>query len=126
MLRGYTVATLVVILALPVLLSYLSPDSESNLPPCCRRGGAHHCAMRSHMAQSSADQSAAFRTTADSCPFQRALAPLSRVVLYPASSAAIYAAVLSHPDAQIQTILSGLISKSRSHQKRGPPFLLSC
>jgi hypothetical protein len=27
----------------PFLVAYISPDSESNLPACCRRRGKHHC-----------------------------------------------------------------------------------
>ncbi len=121
-------ATLIVFLALSVLLPYLPllADSESNLPPCCRRGGKHHCAMQSELAARSANQGTAFRTAANRCPFQKAMTLVCRLTIYPAASARVYAAVLSHPAIHLQTVISGLVSKSRSHQKRGPPFLESC
>ena len=119
-------AILIAVLALSVLLPYLSllADSESNLPPCCRRNGNHHCAMR--MMPSPVDAGPEFRTAAVRCPFQKALSAAYRLTLFPAYSATVYAAILSHPAVHLQTAVSGLIAKSRSHQKRGPPFLLSC
>lgn len=127
-MNRWTAGTLAGFLALSVLLPYLSlfADSELNLPPCCRREGSHHCAMHLESAQNAAGQGTVFRAAADHCPFQKAVTPASRLTLYPALSAAAYAAVLSHPAIHTQTVISGLISKSRSHQKRGPPFLLSC
>jgi len=127
-MQRWAAATLTAVLALFVLLPYLSllADSESNLPPCCRRDGGHHCAMQLEMARSFASQGTAFRTASCRCPFQKALVPVYRIAFYPAPSATVYAAVLSHPATHLQTVVSGLISKSRSHQKRGPPFLLSC
>jgi hypothetical protein len=38
----------------------------------------------------------------------------------------VYAAILSHPAVHLQTVVTGLIAKNRSHLKRGPPFLLAC
>ena len=80
-MQRWAAATLTAVLALSVLLPYLSllADSESNLPPCCRRDGSHHCAMRLEMAQSFASQGTAFRTAACRCPFQKALAPVFRI-----------------------------------------------
>ena len=119
-------AILIAVLALSVLLPYISllADSESNLPPCCRRNGDHHCVLR--MMQSSSDEPTSLRTLACQCPFQKALTAVCRHTLYPANSATVYAAILSHPAVYLQTVVSGLISQSRSHQKRGPPFLLGC
>jgi hypothetical protein len=127
-MHRWAAATLTAFLALSVLLPYLSllADSESNLPACCRRNGAHHCTMMAEMARDFAGQGPAFRTAACRCPFQKALTPIGRLTTYPAASATVYASVLSHPAVHLQTFVSGLISKSRSHQKRGPPFLLSC
>jgi hypothetical protein len=121
-------ATLTAVLALSVLLPYVSllSDSESNLPACCRRNGAHHCAMMMEMARNFASQGPAFRTAACPCPFQKALTPIGRGAPYPAVLATVYAAILSHPAVHLQTIVSGLVSKSRSHQKRGPPSFVNC
>ena len=113
-----TAATLTAVLALSVLLPYLSllADSESSLPACCRRNGAHHCAMMMEMARGFASQGPAFRTAACPCPLQKALTPMGRVAPYPAVSATVHAAILSHPAVHLQTVVSGLVSKSRSHQ----------
>lgn len=126
-MHRWAAATLTVFLALSVLLPYLFllADSESKLPPCCRRDGSHHCAMHLELARSFASQGTAFRKGADRCPFQKALTPVCRLGIYPAPPATFYAVILPHPAIHLQTVVSGLISKSRSHQKRGPPFLLS-
>jgi hypothetical protein len=125
-MRRWIAATLATFLALPVLLPYLRIDAETKVPPCCRRQGAHQCGMRSNLVQTPADRSAAFRAGAASCPYQKALTPSYRVTVLPRTSAAVYASVFSHPAIQVQTFVSGLVSKSRSHQKRGPPFSVSC
>jgi hypothetical protein len=119
-------AILTAALALSVLLPFLSllANLESNLPPCCRRNGSHRCAMR--MMPGPIDEGTAFRTAASRCPFQKALTPACRLTLFPANSAMVYAAILSHPAVHLQTVVTGLIAKNRSHLKRGPPFLLAC
>ena len=122
-MRRYNAAVLTVVLAAFVLLPYLPllADSESNLPPCCRRNGSHHCALR--MMRRPDDGRMSFRTAACRCPFQKALTPGCRLALYPANRVTVRVALLPDPALHLQTVLAGLISKSRSHQKRGPPFL---
>ena len=127
-MRRTTAATLTAVLALFVLLPYLSllSHAESNLAACCRRNGHHHCATMMEMARSFVAQGTAFRTVGCRCPLQKAMTPAFRLAVYPLLSATADAAVVSHPAIYMQAMVSGLVSKSRSHQKRGPPFLLSC
>lgn len=82
--------------------------------------------MMMELERNLAYQGIAFRATGCRCPFQKGLTPMSRLAIYPPPSATVYAGVVSHPAIHIQTVVSGVVSKSRSHQKRGPPFLLSC
>jgi hypothetical protein len=41
--------TLVAMLGLPSVMAMLPASNESRLPACCRRDGAHHCAMSAGM-----------------------------------------------------------------------------
>jgi hypothetical protein len=103
----------------------LSLDAESNLPGCCRRNGAHHCTMNTDEAASNSAMSPqAIRQTCPSFPVAvTLLARFDVATLRP--SAAIFAALLSHPSIQFQTEARYRVSFSRSHQKRGPPAILS-
>jgi hypothetical protein len=124
---AWCVAVMIVFMAFPALLPLLSPDPEAGLPACCRTGGAHHCAMSMHnRAIVQAAQGDQFRSF-DLCPYyaRRLAAPVS-ASFHPGTAAAIYAAVVSHPAIRIQTVVLSLVSESRSHQKRGPPFAISC
>ena len=82
--------------------------------------------MQMGMGRNLSCQDTAFRAVGSCCPFQKGLTPVSRLAIYPALSSTVYAAVVSHRAVYIQTVVSGLVSEGRSHQKRGPPFLLSC
>jgi len=124
-MRRWTATTLTAVLALFVLLPYLSlvADADSDLPMCCRGKGIHHCAMRAMaMERSSPEEGLAFRAVLCRCPAQRALAPAGRLAIYPAVSA-LYATPLTDTAFQRHSIVFQLISQGRSHQKRGPPFL---
>jgi hypothetical protein len=45
MRRGFSIL-LVLVFAMGPLASALDFSDDAGLPPCCRRHGAHHCAMR--------------------------------------------------------------------------------
>ena len=126
-MRAWVAAALVACFALPVLLPYVSPDAESSLPPCCRRNGAHRCAMAMRMAaeQTPDGRTLAFRTPAVRCPFQKALASAYRSTLYPAFSVASVSAVSSYRFTQTYASFPRSSTGTRSHYKRGPPFLVS-
>ena len=50
MRRGFSIF-LVLFFGLWPLTSALDAGEDANLPPCCRRHGAHHCAMAMQMAR---------------------------------------------------------------------------
>jgi hypothetical protein len=101
-------------------------NSESQLPDCCRRLGKHHCATgRAQTQQESSG--ASFRTTGDACPYFPAgpvvsghrYTPLLNSVQIDVTSPS------TQPGGQVQTEVSPDDWFSRSHQKRGPPALIS-
>jgi hypothetical protein len=100
-------------------------DAESNLPACCRRNGPHHCMTKIDEAASNSGMSAqAIRQTCPSFPAAITARAFSNLAL-PRPSAAVFAALLSPPSIQFQTEACYRVSFSRSHQKRGPPAILS-
>jgi len=126
-MRRVPALLLVFLFGFSLIAPALSVDDESNLPACCRRDGKHHCAMMDRdMAQAPSSGPAAGALRAR-CPF------------FPGGGA-----VLPHPGAALlataqpagvpidcriaagaQSEAGYRISFSRSHQKRGPPRLLS-
>jgi hypothetical protein len=99
----------------PLLLA-----DDSNLPACCRRLGAHHCALASM-------DTHGVSFIQQRCP----QFPLGGVALAASGMAAVtpsqslFAAIVTHPAAHAQTEARYRISFSRAWQKRGPPALLS-
>ncbi len=126
MRRGLSIL-LVLVFGLGPLTEVLPASDDLRLPACCRRNGAHHCAMAAMMermlAQMQPDQGPAF-TVPLTCPKYpgpaAALAPPAQVL---ASSTAVslpvLAASLHIPAAGRAVALSGPI---RLHSVRGPPM----
>ena len=111
------------------LMAIVDTGAESRLPACCRRHGAHHCAMsdamRTRMVQASSG-SARVLTAPAHCP------------LYPADSGAITApvyALAASPTGQpielaqlhVYSLCSAAArtSRIRTHTDRGPPTRFS-
>jgi acetyl esterase/lipase len=121
-----TATLLILVLALSVLMPYVSlaAEADAELPPCCRGNGEHKCAMRMAMAlaRRAQQQGDACQSIACRCPMQKGLTPAGRLAIYPAPSSAIGADWVSYAAIQRQAELSRLVSRARSHQKRGPPF----
>lgn len=119
-MRGLLVILLVVTLSAPLMAAFFA--SSESLPACCRRNGKHHCMSRVPVAPGVP----AFATPKQGCPYfpQSAPAPHSPD-LYSHPAFTFYAAVVSHPTSHAQTEARSRISLSRSHQKRGPPSLVS-
>jgi hypothetical protein len=100
-------------------------EAESKLPACCRRDGAHRCAMSLDRPEANAGTSlTAVRKTCSSFPVA-ITAPASSGAALPRPAAAIFAALLSHPSIQFQTESRYRVSFSRCRQKRGPPSIVS-
>ena len=104
------------------LVAPLLSDVDSRLPKCCRRNGAHKCAMT--MAASSLSNPGWFAAPCRSYPGPQAIP----------TPAGAGPAVFSDTSAGLVSSESPLLSTrdgryrvafDRSHQKRGPPVLLS-
>ena len=99
----------------PLLLA-----DDSNLPACCRRLGAHRCAIGS---MNTRDASFIQQRCAQFPLAGAALAATGIAAVTP--SQAVFAAIVSHPAAHAQTEVRYRVSFSRAWQKRGPPTVLS-
>lgn len=107
--------------ALIVPLAFSDPDA--NLPACCRRNGAHHCAMSSVTTTIDEVSTPAFQAILQKCPAfpVSTAARAAGAAASPERSLAIFAGLISHPSIQPQTEARYRVSFSRSRQKRGPP-----
>ncbi len=107
----------------PVLYS----DSESKLPKCCRRDGAHRCSMMDAKDRLAQAPGLGIKSTRAKCPLYptgKAM-PASTKANLPRLMTVSVAPTLSRPTAVEQTEARFRLSFSRSSQKRGPPSLPS-
>jgi hypothetical protein len=104
----------------PVALGWDSPS----LPACCRRNGKHHC--MNHVTQPSSEGDH-FKTSGMGCPiFPAGNVTSAHNTQVPASASQnFYAEIVKHPAVHEQVESLYRICWSRSHQKRGPPSLVS-
>ena len=119
-------AALLLPFALPAFA--LGQDADAGVPICCRRNGAHHCAMSvGERAQMSANESAAGTSTwhapRERCPFCPSTAPAFSHIdsLTRAASEVIFLPAFGKPTGLPQTESRRRIARDRSRQKRGPP-----
>jgi len=121
-----TAAVLTVVLALAVLMPYVSliAEADADLPACCRGDGEHKCAMRLAMAMArmAEPQGDVYQSIACRCPMQKPLSPVGRAAFYPAATATVHFESRSFPALLRQTAIARLVSRARSNLKRGPPF----
>jgi hypothetical protein len=124
MRRGFSIF-LILLFGLGPLSATISASEDANLPACCRRHGAHHCAMGQRAAEPMAEMepgSAPVATAPQTCPD------------YPGSTAAILMAPhalraeATHfpvPAAHIFKRASIRVkfssSANQTHAGRGPP-----
>ena len=125
-------STLFLLPLLPPLLAQAS-GSGGELPVCCRREGAHHCAMTAaersalHRAEESdleeSDQSPRqLRAPLSICPFLQHLPAIaSHEHAAPGRAAVLSAGLLHEPSPAARAACLRRISFDRSRQKRGPP-----
>ena len=115
----------------PLIAPALSTGAmgQSTLPACCRRGGAHHCAMSAAfraLLQKQLDGTTRIAAPPEKCPYR----PSSLAAAHPqtptlSSSATYVAFALHEPSPAAQAECLRRISFDRSRQKRGPPSLVS-
>jgi hypothetical protein len=113
---------LLLLFASAYVLPMVMSDAEQKLPLCCRRDGKHHCSMMDHLPQSG---ETGVRILHVKCPcWPVGTVSSSRHNVFVSTAALIYGELLSHPATFSQTEVGYVISQTRSHQKRGPPFLI--
>jgi hypothetical protein len=123
-MRRLSASVLLLLFSLSLIGQVAFADAGSKLPACCRRLGAHHCAM-GHPGATSTGGSL-FQAAGRKCPaFPSAPAvPVhSHSGLLPAGHSVVLSA-FSHPAGTAQAESRCRISFSRSCQKRGPPSTL--
>jgi hypothetical protein len=119
---------LVLLFGLGPLTATLTADDDSRLPPCCRRHGAHHCAMSdammARMVQAASGKPIV--TAPAHCPFYptNSNATVASIhALTPSAASQPSALEQSHPrPAYCKSVCMALI---RTHAGRGPPFSVS-
>jgi hypothetical protein len=103
----------------PVLALAGGPDA--NLPACCRRGGAHHCMLKSRSAEASGS-AVSLSAIPPRCPaFPAVVASVKHGDLSFHAASLIFAEIVSHPSVRTQTEARARVALDRSRQKRGPP-----
>ena len=126
-MRRVLATLLVSVFSFSLIGPALVAGGNSDLPACCRRGGQHHCAMMGMDAAPSPLSGPTVKANTPKCPYfpkAGAVLPHSGVALLRASQS------VSSASPGRLTIHSRVgaayhLFSSRSHQKRGPPSLLS-
>jgi hypothetical protein len=115
--------TLLLLVGLPLVspLFALGQTSESNLPACCRKNGAHHCMMSTEQALAMANGNGGASMHAK-CP----MVPASVGVVHHEqlsfdASALFFAEALSHPAQHRQAEAWARVALAGARHKRGPP-----
>jgi len=126
-MRRVPAILLVFVFSFSLIAPALFADGDSNLPACCRRDGKHHCGMMDRDmadAPSTGPSVDAFRVKCPFFPTGGATVPECGPALMAASDGADVS-VACHMAERAQADAGYRISLDCSHQKRGPPSLLS-
>ncbi len=106
-------------------LTAIFPASEdSRLPPCCRRHGAHHCAMAMRMAALMAQASSGkpIFTAPLTCPlYPGCTALLPSIIPALAASTVSLPVLLAQPHSPAAGRAAARLSQIRTRTGRGPP-----
>jgi hypothetical protein len=120
MRRGFSIF-LILFFSLGPLAATLQAEDESRLPACCRRHGAHHCAMAAMASQAASGDKAIFTAPA-TCPYfpGYAAGPISTTIALAASPAGLPVVLAQGdlPSAGRTAVPAGQI---RTRASRGPP-----
>ncbi|MDQ6677085.1 MAG: hypothetical protein M3Z09_07295 [Acidobacteriota bacterium] len=94
----------------------------SELPACCRKAGAHHCAMRTNPAVSQPSTGATLSASGKCISFPTgAFSATQSVSGIPVLISSYSSNLYAHPIGQAQTEARYRASLTRGWQKRGPP-----
>ena len=116
-MRRHLSILIVALFFLAPLSALLPSSAEAQLPACCRRHGAHHCAMFAAMA--APPPGTRWLIAPNRCPLYNSghLAPVPVFALSHSPAApALHAALLTSPHATAATLIRPSIPSSR-----GPP-----
>jgi hypothetical protein len=125
--RRFFSTLLLLLFMVPLVSPLLSASTvDTNIPICCRRNGKHHCIMAAEFRSSS--NNATGTTTLnlhERCPYNlTSLIAISLSFIPDSIPPAIFAGNVSNSEPLNQTKTRHCLSLDRSHQKRGPPFLI--
>ncbi len=118
---------LVLSFSLGPLAATLEAGDDARLPACCRRHGAHHCAMSASMASVLAEAATgrSIVTAPATCPaFPGSLAAIAPAPQALAASAVSLPALLPQPHSPAALRASAQLSQIRTRAGRGPPASL--
>ncbi len=106
------------------LAATLEASDDARLPACCRRHGAHHCAMSMDAAfrMAEATSGKSILTTPSTCPafpVSAAASTPGQQALAPASAS--LPALLAHPHSLAAARAAALLSQVRTRSGRAPP-----
>src|ERR1035438_9454472 len=126
-MRRIFATLLLAVLGFTAALPLVFADPDSVRPVCCRRDGKHQCGMMAGQAKEESSSEPAFRAVRATCPYFPSSGAVPRYpgAAKPEASPAIFACLVSHPAIHAQGEARYRISFNRTHQKRGPPILVS-
>jgi hypothetical protein len=120
MRRGLAIF-LILFYGLSPLAAALPASDESRLPPCCRRHGAHHCAMMMRM-KALETSGKPFFTAPSTCPlFPGYAAALTAAIDALAATPVSLPVLLAQPHSPAASRAAARLSQIRTHAGRGPP-----
>jgi hypothetical protein len=122
-LRHASAISLLAAICLSLIAPAVFAGAETNLPACCRRNGAHHCAMATDDSISATQTS--FQPVKPCPSFPVGAAVSGGSVAFLGDSTTNFALTVSHPSKRLQPQAFYRISFSRSCRQRGPPAILS-
>ena len=97
----------------------LPASADTQLPACCRRHGAHHCAMTS--ASSVQPFTAGTFAAPERCPFYRRSGPATAPTFTPAAQSAL--AELPQAPVTFAAARAAVLHRARTQASRGPPLV---
>lgn len=123
-MRRFLSLFLVLSFSLGPLAATLEISDDARLPACCRRHGAHHCAMSASMAAAIAEAASgrSILTAPATCPaFPGSLAATAPAPQALASSPVSLPVLPAHTHAPAAVFASARLSQIRTRAGRGPP-----
>jgi hypothetical protein len=125
--RRFFSILLLLLFMVPLVSPLLAASTvDTNIPICCRRNGKHHCIMAAEL-RSASNKTSGTKTLSlhERCPYHlTALIVISLSFVPDSVPSAIFAGNVSNSVPLDPTEARHCLSPDRSHQKRGPPFLI--